>query len=225
MIFEPIEPGDQSFGLAQRVGQPGFGQSEHADRLLPVLGAPGDRGLHRIGGNRRAPHRLQLAGRTRQHDHGRGPGDHDTRCGADGVEDHRAGGDEGLLAVGRQHRLGVDSGEPGRHPVDDRPDGGFQPGVEDQFPAAEARHDLDRHIVGRRTESATGDDQIDPLIGQELQLRLDIGGAVTAQGDVPELHTEFQQTVGEPGTVAILDASGEDFGSRHHDPGSRAHEI
>ena len=45
--LEPLETVDALLGVAQRVGEPGLGQTEHPDRLLAVRRAVGDRLLDR----------------------------------------------------------------------------------------------------------------------------------------------------------------------------------
>ena len=135
----------------------------------------------------------------------------------------RPGRHQRLLAIRGQHRFQIDAGKARHQPLHDVGDLGFEPGVQNQFPAAEAGHGRDRHVVGGRAEAAAGDDEIDSLVGKEPKLRLDVVGAVAAQGDVRQLHTQLEQSVGEPGTVAILDSSGQDLGPRHHDARPCAH--
>ena len=72
-------------------------------------------------------------------------------------------------------------------------------------------------------EAAAGDDQVHSLLGHESQLRLDIGRAVAADGDVGQLDAQFQEPVGDPRAVSVLDASGEDFGSGDDDACACAH--
>ena len=62
-------------------------------------------------------------------------------------------------------------------PLEDRRDLLLELFVEHQFAPAELRHDLDRHVVGRRPEAAAGDDQVDALAGKEPQLRRDVARA------------------------------------------------
>ena len=120
------------------------------------------------------------------------PGDDDAGRGAHRVEDDGAGRHQRLLAVGGQHRVDIDAGEPGHQAGDDLGDPGLERGVEHQLPAAEPGHDLDRHVIGGRAETAAGDDEIDALVGEEPQLRLDVGGAVAAQRDVAQIHTQLE---------------------------------
>ncbi len=75
------------------------------------------------------------------------------------------------------------------------------------------------------SEASAGDDEVDALTGEEAQLRLDVGGPVAADGDVGELDAQLQQPVGEPRTVAVLDASGEHFGSGDDDARAGAHGV
>ena len=95
--------------------------------------------------------------------------------------------------------------------------------IQNQVAAAELRHHRNGHVVGRGPQAAAGDDEIYALIGHEAQLRLDVVGAVAADRDVRQLDAQFQQPIGDPGAVSVLDAPGEDFGSGDHDARACAH--
>ena len=75
--------------------------------------------------------------------------------------------------------------------------------VQSQLEAAETRHDRDGHVVGGRSQAAAGDDQVHALVGHEAQLGFDVGGAVTADGDVRQFDAQFQQPVGDPRAVSV----------------------
>ena len=62
-----------------------------------------------------------------------------------------------------------------------------------------------------------------PSVGEEPQLRLDVVGAVAADGDVGQFNAQLEQPVGDPGAVAVLDPSGQHLGSRDNDAGACAH--
>ena len=143
-------------------------------------------------GDSSLPHGLQFPRRARQHHHGRCARDDDAGRGAHRVEDDGPGRHQRLFTIGGQHRFGIHAGIPRHQPGDDVSDLGFEPGVQNQFPLAEPGHDLDRHVVGGRPETAAGDDEIDSLVGKEPKLRLDVGGAVAAQRDVPQFHTQLE---------------------------------
>ena len=142
----------------------------------------------------------------------------------------RPDGDHGLLAVGGADRLegaGIQSGlkrRIARHQLlEDVGDLFLDLFVQHQFAAAEPGHHLDGHVVGCRPQAAAGDDQVHALIGHETQLRLDVGRAVAADGDVRQLDAQLEEPIGDPGTVPVLDPPGEDFGSGDHDARACAH--
>ena len=221
--LQAVETGDPPLGLPQGVGQPGLGESEHSHRLLSILGAPGDGLLYGVGRDRGQPHRLQLFGWAGKHHHRRGTRDDRPGCGADRLQNGRADRNHGLLAIGFAERVHIGVRESGHPFVDDLADRRFQRLVEYEFAATEAGDGLDCHIVGGGSEAAGRDDEVDSLSLQEAQLCLDIGGTVTADGDVGQFDPQFQQTVGHPGAVAIGDAAGEDFGTGDQDSCPCAH--
>ena len=97
-----------------------------------------------------------------------------------------------LLAVGGPHGVEVHVGEPCPQPLEDLGDLLLEGVIQHQFASAELRHHFDRHVVGRRSEPAAGDDQVDALVGQETQLRRDVGRPVAADRDVRQLDAEFE---------------------------------
>ena len=58
-----------------------------------------------------------------------------------------------------------------------------------------------------------------------LAAGLDIGGAVTADGDVGEFDAEFQQAVGDPWAVAVLNPSRQHFGTGDYNSRAHAHRL
>ena len=213
--------------VAQRLGESRLGQSEHPNRVLPVHGSAGDRLLHAPRSARPWPTSAvaRAAGRGERRPSAL-PGDHDTRCGADRVEYASAHGHHGLLAVGGHHRLEVHSRRERCISVL-RMLAIFvlELDVQHEFAVAELRHRRDRHVVGGRAQSPAGDDEVDALAGEEAQLRLDVLGPVTADRDVREFDAEFEQPVGEPRAVAVLDPSGQYFGSRDDDARAHTHGV
>ena len=149
----------------------------------------------------------------------------DSWRGADRVDHVRAGRNQRLLAVGRTHRLEVDVVEARHQSLDDVGDPRLEAGVEHQLAADESRHRRDRHVVGRRAQAAAGDDEVDALVGEEPQLRLDVARAVAADGDMRQLDPELEQPIGDPGAVAVLHAPGEYLGSGNDDARACAHGV
>ena len=136
-----------------------------------------------------------------------------------------AGRDQCLLAVRRAHRFQIDVGIARHQPLDDVGDLDLKVVVQHQLSATEPSHRRHRHIVRGRSEATAGDDEIHALGGEEPQLRLDVVGPVSADGDVRQFDTQLEQSVGDPRTVAIGHPSGEDFGSGHHDARARTHVV
>ena len=95
--------------------------------------------------------------------------------------------------------------------------------VQHQFAAAIPRDGRDGHVVGGRSQPAAGDDQVYTFVGHEPQLRFDVGGTVTADGDVREFDAELQQPIGQPGTVAVGDPAGQNLGAGDDDSRACAH--
>ena len=120
------------------------------------------------------------------------PGNDDAGRGTDRVDDVGTGGHHRLLAVGRPHRVEVNVGEPRPQPLEDRGDLLLELLVQHQFAAAEPGHEFDRHVVGRRPETAAGDDQVHALVGHKAQLRRNVVRSVTADRDVGEFDAEFE---------------------------------
>ena len=171
------------------------------------------------------PHRLQFARRTGQHDDRRLTADDDSGRGSDRVDHVRSGRNQGLLAVGRTHRLEVHIVEARHQSLDDVGDPRLEAGVEHEFAATELRHRRDRHVVGRRAQPAAGDDEVDAFVGQEPQLRFDVARAVAADRDMRELDPELEEPIGDPGAVAVLHAPGEYLGSGNDDARACAHGV
>ena len=92
-----------------------------------------------------------------------------------------------------------------------------------QGTAGELADRSDREIVGGGTEATGCDDQVDALVGEELQLRREVGGAVAADGDVCDVDAELQRLIGDPRTVTVGDPSTQDFGSGDDDSRACAH--
>ena len=204
---------DALFGLAQGFGQTGLRQPEHSDGVLAIDSSPGDGVLHVGCLHRGLPHRLQFARRTRQHDDGRLAGNDHPGGGSDRIHHHRSDRDHGLLAVGGPDRVEVAGTDAGHQLLQDVGDLVLQLDIQRQLAAAEPGDGGDGHVVGGRSQAAAGDDQVHTLVGHEAQLRLDVGGAVAADGDVSELDAQLEKAVGEPRSVGVGNPSGQNFGS------------
>ncbi len=152
--------------------------------------------LHRLGRDRRLPHGVQFARRTRQHDHRRAVGnlDHESRSCARWIECRRPNRHHRLLAIGRLERLGIESHSPGEA-GDDRGDLRLHLLVENQLDAGEARHDFGRQIVSCRPEPAAGDDQVAAVSGHEPQTGFEVLGPVTDDQDVRDLYALRSQSL------------------------------
>ncbi len=190
--LQPLEPGDGALRLAQRLGQPRLGKPEHPHHVLAVLRPARDRLLQHRSFHRGVPHRLQFARRARKHENRRLSLHHDAGRGADRIEDRCTGGHHGLFAIGRPHRVEVHVGEASTQPHEDLRDLLLELIVQHEFAPAELRDDRNRHIVGCRSESAAGDDQVDSLVGQKPQGGSDVARPVAANRDVRKLDTEFE---------------------------------
>ena len=175
--LEPLESVDPSLGVTQRSARPDSGSPNIRTVSWWYVVRPGDRLLQRGGFNGAVPHRLQLTRRSWQHDDGRLAGHHHTRRGADRIDDLRTDGHHRLLAVGGAHRVEVDVGEPAAEPLEYLGDLLFELVVEHEVTPAEPSHDLDRHVVGRRSEAAAGDDQVHTLVGLKPQRRFDVAAS------------------------------------------------
>ena len=143
--------------------------------------------------------------------------------GAHRIEHLRTGGNHGLLAIGGEHCVEIFQIEVPHQLFEDFGDLVLDLVIQHQLAAAESRHHLDRHVVGRGSQATAGDDEIHALIGHEPQLRLDVIGAVAADGDVCQLDTQFQEPVGDPRAIPVLDPSGEDLSAGDHDARACAH--
>ena len=152
-------------------------------------------------------------------------GYHHTRGGAHRIQDVCPRRHHRLFAVGGQH--GVEIGaRSGRHQsAQDVGDPRLQVGVEHQFPPAELGDGGDGQVVGGGAQTTAGDDHVHALAGQERQLRMQVGGPVTALGEVREFDAELEEPVGQPGPVEVTDTAGQYLGSGHHDPGAHAHDV
>jgi hypothetical protein len=153
--------------ISQRFGQSRLGQSEHSDGVLAVDRPAGDRLLGRGSLDSLVPHRLKLAWRSGQHDHRRLSGHYDARCGSYRVEHLRTDGNHGLFAVGGADRVKTFRIEVRHKPFENVGDLAFNFFVERQLALTEARHHLDGHVIGRRTQAAAGYDQVHALVGHE----------------------------------------------------------
>ncbi len=67
----------------------------------------------------------------------------------------------------------------------------------------------DSEVVGGGAETTAGDDEVDALIGEEAQLRGQVGGPVAADRDVGDVDAECQELSGQHGPFwsAILPVS------------------
>ena len=86
----------------------------------------------------------------------------------------RPGRNQRLLAVGRTDRVDVDVVEARHQSFEDVGDAILEGRIQHQLEAGESGHGRHRHVVGRRPEAAAGDDEVDALVGEEPQLRLDV---------------------------------------------------
>lgn len=168
---------------------------------------------------------MEFARRARQDQHRGRTGDDDAGRGADRFQDRRARGHHGLFAIGRPQRVEVDVAATGGEPAQDLGDPLLQFGVEHEVAPAEPGDRGDGQIVGGRPQPTAGDDEVDALGGEEPQLRLDVGGPVTADGDVGEFDPEFQQPVGHPWAVEVLNPAGQHLGAGDDDACACTHEY
>ena len=223
-----FQAGESGHGLlcgAQGFGQAGLGHSEHPNGVLAVGGPSGDGLPHRIGGHGGRPHALQFLGRAGENHNRRCARDHHAGGGAHRIQHLSALGDHRLLAIGGPHRVGVDIRE-ARHPaLHDRGDLLFHRLVEHQLALTEPGDDGHRHIVGGRPQTARGHDEVHPFGTQEPQLRLDVGRAVTADGDMRQFDAQLQEPVGHPGPVAVGHPTRQHFGTGDQNPCSCAHRL
>src|SRR5205807_831440 len=150
---------------------------------------------------------------TRQDDDGRLAGDDHAGGGSDRIHHHGSDRDHGLLAVGGTHCVEIGGPDAGHQLLQNLGDLVLQLDIQLQFAAAEPGDGGDGHVIGGRPQTAAGDDQVHPLVGHEAQLRLDVGVAVAADGDVSELDTELEEAVGEPWTVEVGNTAGQHLGS------------
>ena len=190
--------------LAQALGDLRLRHAEHPHRVAAQRRRARQHLPHRLGLQRRRPHRLQLARRAGQDDHDPLAGrHHQPRRGADRVERDRALRHHRLLAVGLDHRLLVEvEAAAAGEAAQDLGDLLLHLLVEHQLAAGEAGDHLGGEVVGGRAEAAAGDDQVHALGGQEAQRRLEVLGAVADDQDVGDLDPVLGQPFGDPGAVA-----------------------
>ncbi len=206
--LQRLEAGQALLGVAQRLGQAGLRQPEHPHGVLAVGRSAGDGFLDGGCLHRDRPHRLQFAGRTGEHHDRRLAGNDDTWRGPHRVDHQRSGRDHGLLTVSGAHGVEITAAEAGHQLLQDRRDLVLQLGVQHQLTSAKPGDRGNGHIVGCRPQPAAGDDQIHALGRHEAQLRLDVGCAVTADGDVGEFNSQLEEPIGDPWTIAIGNPTG-----------------
>jgi hypothetical protein len=173
------------------------------------------------------PHRLQLARRAGQHDHGRARArgerdDEPGRC-ADRLEHHGALGDHRLLAVARADGLLVDVRPALGEPFEDLGDAALERRVEHERPAGEVRDDAGGQVVLGRPEPATGAHDVHAGVGEEPQGVHQVLGAVADDDRVGVVDAEVAQALGQPRAVAVDDPPGEHLGARDDHAGACAH--
>jgi hypothetical protein len=171
---------------------------------------------------------LQLTRRAgKDHDGRPGPPlgrrDDEPGSGADRLEDRRARGHHRLLAVRDPDGLGIQV-RPARHErAQDLRDPLLERCVQDHLAALEPPHDLGGQVVGGRAQAAAGQDEVEPLPGEEAQRALDVPGPVADHRDVGDVDAALAQALGEPRPVAVLHAAREDLCARDDDPRPDAH--
>ena len=127
---------------------------------------------------------------------------------ADGLEDRRALGDHGLLAVGLADRLLVEL-RPARQQRLRRISAMRSSSASSSTisrPQKPPDH-LGGEVVRRRPQAAAGDDQVHALLGQEAQRGQHVLRPVADDRDVGEVDAELAQALREPGAVAVGDAA------------------
>ncbi len=215
---------DVGADLAQRLGDLRFRHPEQAHRLRPVrLGARQHR-LHPGGREHRLPHRVQLARRAREHDHGRPAADrhHEPGRGPGRIDRLGAHRNHRLLAVRDPQRVGVEA-KPAGEVGEDRGDLVLHALVEDHLHPREAGDDLGGQVVGGRPQPAAGDDEVAALGRHEPEPALEVLGPVADREDVRDLDPELAEPLRDPGAVAIRDPRGDHLGARDQDAGAHAH--
>jgi hypothetical protein len=205
--------------LAQHLGELRlrYARDPH-DALLERAGA-GENVAHERASDGLRPHRLQLPRRTGQDEDDR-PAVHrddQPRRRPDGLQDRRAPRHERLLAVPGPQRL-VGHVAPARaQGLDPIPDPLLQRGVELHRSAGELGDDVGGQVVGRRTEPAGRDDQVQ--IPEELEAGPQVVGTVAHDVHGDELDARRAQPLGEPRAVGVADDASQDLGPGDHDPG------
>ena len=134
--------------------------------------------------------------------------------------------DQRLLAVRGLDGVEVPVAEARHQPLEDRPRSA--PRAPRRAPAAgPAKRATTSTVMSSAVgpESAARDDQVDPCVGQEAELRVDVLRPVAADRDVREFHAQLEQPVGQPGAVAVADPPGEDLRAGHDDARASAHAL
>lgn len=88
--------------------------------------------------------------------------------------------------------------------------------VEMQLAAVGPGDGLHGQVVCGEAGSAGRDDKVDPLIGEEAELRGSIHRPVTAQGEVGDVHTHREELLCHPRPVAVGDPTGQHLVAPDH---------